>query len=95
MFTLYVVNLASLDIMTSKMCPIDQENLAGLGAYEMSKYFHILHENGAKLSKIFKLGTLYRFYFSEGLFFSNLLSIKKVSSLRLSTLHFPTLFYNG
>ena len=63
MFTLYVANLASLDLMTSKMCPIDQENLAGLGAYEMSKYFHILHENGAKLSKIFKLGTLYRLVF--------------------------------
>ena len=59
MFNLYVVNLASLDLMTSKMCPIDQENLAGLGAYEMSKLYYILNENGTELSKILMLGTLY------------------------------------
>ena len=59
MFTLYVANLASLDLMTSKRSQIDQENLVGLGASEMSKYFYILNENGTKLSKIFKLGTLY------------------------------------
>ena len=46
---LCVATLASFDLMTSKMCPIDQENLAGLGAFEMSKYYYILNENGTKL----------------------------------------------
>ena len=59
MFTLCIANLASLDLMTSKMCPIDQDISRGLGEYEMSKYYYILNENGTKLSKILKLGTPY------------------------------------
>ena len=68
MFTLCIANLASLDLMTSKMCPIDQDNLTGLGAYEMSKYYYILNENGTKLSKILMLGTTLHFptlYFND------------------------------